>query len=78
MPNTVPVPNGRASISPAGRTVVNDDRTAGDDRFLIPRQFDATQRKFRYDVNPTAGKATPSVNFPLSQFQMQLGLRYNF
>ena len=60
------------------RMQVNDDRTAGDDRFLIPRQFDATQRKFRYDVNPTAGKATPSVNFPLSQFQMQLGLRYNF
>ena len=60
------------------RMQVNDDRTAGDDRFLIPRQFDATQRKFRYDVNPTAGKATPSVNFPLSQFQMQFGLRYNF
>ena len=60
------------------RMQVDDDRSVGNDRILIPRGFDPTAKQFKYEVNTTAGEKTPSSNFPLSQFQMQLGLRYNF
>ena len=60
------------------RVQVDEDRTGGNDRFITPVGFDQTTRRFRYAANANAGRYTPSSNFPLSQFQMQLGLRYNF
>lgn len=58
------------------RMTIDTDRAAGNDRFLVPRGF--SNGRFVYDVNATAGQATPQNNFSLEQFQMQLGLRYNF
>ena len=60
------------------RMLVDDDRSSGNDRILIPRGFNTTTRRYIYDVNPTAAVSTPSINFASQQFQMQLGLRYNF
>lgn len=58
------------------RMAIDTDRSSGNDRVLVPRGF--SNGRFVYDVNPTAGQATPQNNFSLEQFQMQLGLRYNF
>jgi hypothetical protein len=49
-----------------------------DERFLNPIGFDATAQRFRYTVNESFARITPSDNFQLAQFQMQLGARYNF
>ncbi|MEJ7811236.1 MAG: carboxypeptidase regulatory-like domain-containing protein [Gemmatimonadaceae bacterium] len=47
-------------------------------QFLVPAGFDPAQRKFRYRVNEQFGQATTANIFTSQQFQMQLGLRYNF
>jgi hypothetical protein len=50
-----------------------------DNQWLLqPAGFDGASRQFRYRVNETFGEETPAVNFASQQFQMQLGLRYNF
>jgi hypothetical protein len=45
---------------------------------LIPRSFNTTTNRFRYQINTDFGRLSPADNFQTSQFQMQLGLRYNF
>jgi hypothetical protein len=45
---------------------------------LTPRSFNTTTNKFIYDVNPTFGTTTANDANQTQQFQMQLGLRYNF
>ena len=50
-----------------------------DNQWLLqPAGFDATAKKFRYRVNEDFGETIPAVNFASQQFQMQLGMRYNF
>jgi len=45
---------------------------------LIPSGFDTATNRYRYRVNTDFGRRAPAVNFQTAQFQMQLGLRYNF
>ncbi len=48
------------------------------DQLLNVRGFNPTTNRFIYQVNPNFAQITPSNNFSSTQFQMQLGLRYNF
>ena len=45
---------------------------------LIPTGFNQTTRRYIYRTNADFGRPTPAVNFTTTQFQVQLGLRYNF
>lgn len=58
-----------------GRTVEVSGTNEG---LLSVRGFNSARSQFVYDVNPTFGNATPSDVNVTQQFQMQLGLRYNF
>ena len=56
------------------RTQVPDANTS----LLIPAGFNATTRRYAYRTNNDFGKSVPNTNFTTTQFQVQLGLRYNF
>ena len=45
---------------------------------LIPASFDPALKKFGYRTNPDFAKTSPAANFTTTQFQVQLGMRYNF
>ena len=45
---------------------------------LIPSGFDTATNRFRYRTNADFAKTSPAANFTTTQFQVQLGMRYNF
>ncbi len=49
-----------------------------DQNLFTPRGFDPATNKFRYQTNEQFGNPSPASLFITTQFQMQLGLRYNF
>ncbi|MBC7791376.1 MAG: TonB-dependent receptor [Anaerolineae bacterium] len=49
-----------------------------DQNIFTPSGFDTASNKFRYRSNEQFGQETPASLFITTQFQMQLGLRYNF
>jgi hypothetical protein len=54
------------------------DVSSSNEALLIPRGFDTASRRFRYEVNSQFGARTPASNFSTTQFQMMLGVQYNF
>ena len=51
---------------------------SANEALLIPAGFNTTTNRYIYRTNADFGKATPAANFTTTQFQVQLGLRYNF
>lgn len=60
----------------------NWGRTVGvafaNEALLQPNSFDQASNKFRYRYNTTYGRLTSTNPFRVTQFNTQLGLRYNF
>jgi hypothetical protein len=65
-----------------GRRMAVDDGSSGSGgsgtSALVPSGFNTVTNKYRYVANPAFGKPTIADTFSSNQFQVQLGLRYNF
>jgi hypothetical protein len=51
---------------------------SANEALLTNAGFNPTTNRYIYTTNADFGKTTPAANFTTTQFQVQLGLRYNF